>query len=226
MKRSEINHAIEDAIRFFNDMHFLLPPFAFFTLDDWRRERDKANEIFDVGLGWDVTDFGSDAFASKGLLLFTIRNGKFKDSRYPKPYCEKIMIADDHQVTPYHFHWEKWEDIINRGGGDLAFKFFNAGRDESMEETPVEISIDGVVRTVEPGEEVLLKPGESALLKSYLYHEFYGKESKILIGEVSSVNDDANDNRFLDAPRFPEIEEDEAPKYLLCNDYIRFLDLR
>jgi D-lyxose ketol-isomerase len=223
MKRSEINLAIDEAITFFNELCFHLPPFAYFSLDDWKRERDRAREIFDVGLGWDVTDFGTGDFASKGLLLFTIRNGKFKDSRYPKPYCEKIMIADNNQVTPYHFHWDKWEDIINRGGGDLGFKFYNAAKDESLAETPVEISIDGIKRTVGAGEEIILKPGESALLRPYLYHEFYGKGAKILIGEVSSVNDDANDNRFLDVPRFPDIEEDEDPKYLLCNDYDRFL---
>jgi len=37
---------------------------------------------------------------------------------------------------------------------------------------------------------------------------------------VSKVNDDANDNRFLEpAGRFPEIDEDEAPLYLLVSDY-------
>jgi D-lyxose ketol-isomerase len=41
-----------------------------------------------------------------------------------------------------------------------------------------------------------------------------------LIGEVSSVNDDATDNRFYTPlPRFPDIEEDEAPAHLLCNEY-------
>jgi hypothetical protein len=38
-----------------------------------------------------------------------------------------------------------------------------------------------------------------------------------IIGEVSSVDDDASDNLFLDAPaRFPAIVEDEPPKHLLC----------
>ena len=33
-------------------------------------------------------------------------------------------------------------------------------------------------------------------------------------------NDDANDNRFYEKTgRFPEIEEDETPLYLLCNEY-------
>ena len=37
---------------------------------------------------------------------------------------------------------------------------------------------------------------------------------------MSMVNDDTTDNRFYDKlPRFAEIEEDEAPAYLLCNEY-------
>jgi D-lyxose ketol-isomerase len=37
---------------------------------------------------------------------------------------------------------------------------------------------------------------------------------------VSTVNDDAHDNRFLEElPRFPGIEEDAAPVRLLCTEY-------
>ena len=42
----------------------------------------------------------------------------------------------------------------------------------------------------------------------------------MLLGEVSVVNDDINDNRFHEAVgRFPEIEEDEPPHRLLVGDY-------
>ncbi len=35
------------------------------------------------------------------------------------------------------------------------------------------------------------------------------------------VNDDNHDNRFYDpVGRFPQIEEDEPPIHLLCNDLI------
>ena len=45
----------------------------------------------------------------------------------------------------------------------------------------------------------------------------------MLIGEVSLVNDDNTDNRFYQpVGRFPEIEEDEAPMYLLCTDYPKY----
>ena len=42
----------------------------------------------------------------------------------------------------------------------------------------------------------------------------------VLLGEVSMCNDDVNDNRFYrDYGRFPDIEEDEPPYRLLCNEY-------
>jgi hypothetical protein len=41
-----------------------------------------------------------------------------------------------------------------------------------------------------------------------------------MVGEVSKVNDDTKDNCFLTPlGRFPEIEEDEPPVHLLCNEY-------
>ena len=82
---------------------------------------------------------------------------------------------------------------------------------------------DGIRKTIEAGKQLFLNPGESLTLPPYLYHKFYGKDRPVLIGEVSMVNDDAQDNRFLEVGRFPEIEEDVTPKYLLCNDYHKFL---
>jgi D-lyxose ketol-isomerase len=67
---------------------------------------------------------------------------------------------------------------------------------------------------------VVLNPGESITLPAYCYHKFWGAEGKVLVGEVSAVNDDDTDNRFLDPlPRYSQIEEDEPPVYLLCTDY-------
>ena len=42
----------------------------------------------------------------------------------------------------------------------------------------------------------------------------------MLVGEVSTVNDDETDNVFHEpVGRFPRIEEDEAPTRLLVIDY-------
>jgi hypothetical protein len=59
-----------------------------------------------------------------------------------------------------------------------------------------------------------------------MYHRFYGEEGKgkVLVGEVSMVNDDSNDNRFYEpVGRFPLIEEDELPVHLLVSDYKKFI---
>ncbi|EIM71830.1 hypothetical protein A33O_22584 [Nitratireductor aquibiodomus RA22] len=46
----------------------------------------------------------------------------------------------------------------------------------------------------------------------------------MLIGEVSTVNDDVTDNIFADPiARFSEIEEDEDPYRLLVSDYPTWL---
>lgn len=224
MKRSHINALIADAIRFFEQMHFALPPFATFSLADWQTVKEEAREIFDLGLGWDITDFGSGQFEKCGLLLFTIRNGKYGSEKYTKPYAEKIMIVNEGQVTPLHFHWNKMEDIINRGGGDLVFELHQATKHEEPDQRTVQVPIDGLLRTVTAGEPLALKPGQSLTLPPYLYHRFYGRGGRVLVGEVSMVNDDSADNRFHDpVGRFPEIEEDVLPEYLLCTDYKRFV---
>ena len=46
----------------------------------------------------------------------------------------------------------------------------------------------------------------------------------VLIGEVSTVNNDLTDNIFAEPiGRFAEVEEDEAPLRLLVSDYRKFL---
>jgi len=222
VKRSEINDLMRKAVEFTKKMGFHLPPFAFWGPKDWETKGKEYDEIRDNMLGWDITDFGSGDFYKVGLLLFTIRNGNFNDSRYTKPYCEKLLIVEEEQITPFHFHWKKMEDIINRGGGNLLIQVYNSTQDEKLADTPVQISVDGRNYTAPAGTIVRLTPGESITLGPGVYHQFWGEKGTgtVLVGEVSKVNDDRVDNRFLDQiGRFPEIEEDEEPLYLLCNEY-------
>ena len=93
MKRSQINAYIEEAIQFFNERRFCLPPFAYWTEAEWQAKGAEYDEIRDNMLGWDLTDFGSGAFEKQGLLLFTVRNGNLHNAAYPKPYAEKIMLV-------------------------------------------------------------------------------------------------------------------------------------
>jgi D-lyxose ketol-isomerase len=222
VKRSEINVLIDEATLLFKKYNFLLPPFAYWTPEEWEAKGTQVDEIRECMLGWDVTDFGSNDFQSMGLLLFTLRNGSCNDRRYPKPYGEKILIVDEGQVTPMHFHWSKIEDIINRGGGNLILKLYNATADEGLADTTVSVTVDGCLCTVPAGEDIIIHPGESICLTSGLYHTFWGEpgSGKVLVGEVSCVNDDTTDNRFLEPiGRFPQIEEDEPPRNLLVGEY-------
>ena len=130
MKRSEINQKIREAIQFFDELNFKLPPWGYWSLDDWKQNKETCSEIFANGLGWDLTDFGSGNFEQTGLLLFTLRNGNLE--RDQKPYAEKIMIVDENQITPMHFHWSKMEDIINRGGGNLLIQLYPSNEAEEL----------------------------------------------------------------------------------------------
>lgn len=222
MKRSEINAHMRAAVEFMQAHQFHLPPWAFWSPDDWRKAGPEADEIRDCKLGWDVTDFGAGRFGELGLVLFTIRNGHPTDPRYAKGYCEKIMIVGEEQITPMHFHWQKSEDIINRGGGNLLIQLYNVNEAEQLADTPVSVGVDGIVRTFAAGDILRLTPGESITLAQRGYHKFWGEtgRGRVLVGEVSAVNDDDCDNRFFEPlGRFPEIEEDEPPLHLLCSEY-------
>lgn len=222
MKRSEINDIMKRALKFCDEMNFKLPPFVYWTPEDWKTKGDEYAEVRENMLGWDITDFGSGDYSKIGLLMITLRNGNFHDKKYIKPYAEKLLIVEEEQITPYHFHWSKMEDIINRGGGNLIIKVYASTEDEQLSDGPVMISKDGLNKQVEAGYEVKLLPGESLTIPTGQYHKFWGEKGTgtILVGEVSKVNDDHVDNRFLDAAgRFPEIEEDEEPLHLLYNEY-------
>ncbi len=224
MKRSEINQLIRESIGFFGQMNFKLPPWAYWKPEDWKGKYESCSEIVDNMLGWDITDFGSGDFYKRGLFLFTIRNGRLNVDK--KPYAEKIMIVEEMQETPMHFHWSKMEDIINRGGGNLVIELYNSDENEDFSKEEIRVKVDGVLRTVKPGGKVILTPGESICLEQGMYHRFYcePRKGKVLVGEVSAVNDDTTDNRFLDpVGRFPEIEEDEKPLHLLVSDYKNFI---
>lgn len=222
MKRSEINALLQEADAFIKAHQFYLPPFAYWTPAEWQAQAAHISEIAACHLGWDITDFGSGDFERVGLILFTIRNGLPQNlaSGQGKIYAEKLLIIGENQITPLHFHWQKMEDIINRGGGTLVIQLYNATAEEGLAATDVTVSVDAITRTVKAGEVVRLSQGESITLPPYCYHKFWAEGGRVLAGEVSVVNDDASDNRFYDPiGRFPIIEEDTAPLYLLCNDY-------
>lgn len=226
MKRSEINRRIENAIVFIREMRFALPPFAFWSPGDWQDKGAEYDEIRDNQLGWDLTDFGGGDYDRTGLFLFTLRNGNPHKASCKKPYAEKILIVEPGQVTPYHYHRSKMEDIINRGGnGALNVQVFcSLGEKRTDKNSPVPVAVDGRNYTVPAGTVIRLEPGESVTLFQGVFHQFWCDQARLLLGEVSMVNDDHADNFFLEERgRFPEIEEDEAPLHLLVGDYRKII---
>ena len=222
MKRSEINAVIKKFERLLAEYKFALPPFLNFTPEEWKEKSHEYDEIRDNALGWDVTDYGEGHFETLGLALITIRNGNVHNPKYKKPYAEKIMMCESGQVSPMHYNKSKMEDIINRGGNDIVFTFYNADPATGKYlDTDVMITQDGRNYSLPAGSHVTLHNGESMTLYPYLAHEFIIPEGgPALIGEVSMTNDDNKDNFFREPlGRYPTIEEDEAPYRLLCTEY-------
>lgn len=221
MKRSEINKIILENRKFIESCNFMLPKFAYWSADQWKNLSDEHKEMRDCQIGWDVTDFGSGDFYKKGLFLLTIRNGIIHSKEYPKPYAEKIMVVEENQVTPMHYHASKMEDIINRGGGNLLVKLFNSINGKLDENGDITVFSDGRKYTVKAGTILRITPGESITMQQGLFHSFWGEEGfgKVLVGEVSMCNDDSADNFFLEPTgRFSDIEEDEPAQFLLVNE--------
>ena len=225
MKRSHINALIAEGDAFFRSFGYVLPPFAYWSpaqLVD-RCSSESPSLVARRRLGWDVTDYGTGDFAGTGLFLFTVRNGLLSDlqSGGGMVYAEKIMISKVGQVAPMHRHVIKAEDIINRGGGVLVLELFASDLEGGIDPSvPVIVPVDGTPRTVQAGGLLRLMPGESVTLLPGVWHAFWAEKADVLIGEVSTVNDDETDNVFRDAiPRFTTIEEDEPPVHLLVSDY-------
>ncbi len=225
MKRSRINEILREGDAFIRSHGYRLPPFAYWSPDEMAKRG--AGLIKDRGMGWDITDYGQERFDEMGLFLFTTRNGDAADLGADRGmlYAEKIMISRRDQLSPMHRHTIKAEDIINRGGGKLVMELFAPAEDGSIDRTSdVTVPVDGDLRTLNAGGLLKLDPGESVTLMPGIWHAFWGEGADVLIGEVSTVNDDKTDNIFeMNIGRFATVEEDEAPVHLLVSDYDAYL---
>jgi D-lyxose ketol-isomerase len=159
---------------------------------------------------WDVTDFGLGDWRKHGLVLVNLAN--------EAEYCEKLMYARAGMVTPCHCHHRKKEDIICRCGV-LQVRAWPALPAE-CEGRPFPLLVNGETREVVAGESVRLEAGERVTLPPRVYHEFVPSSDECVMGEVSTANDDAHDNFFVDpnVGRFPHVTEDEAAVARLVSD--------
>lgn len=227
MKRSTLNEIIENAQAMIAKHGFTLPPFADWSPEEFRARRGDAAHVIAARCGWDITDYGEGRFDEMGLVLFTLRNGRLNDLQRGRGMCyaEKLLISRQDQLSPMHTHIVKAEDIINRGGATLVVELHGSGDDgEFAEDRGGTVMCDGIARPYRPGEKLRLGPGESVTLMPGDWHAFWGEGGDVLVGEVSTVNDDETDNVFRDPiGRFATVEEDVAPDRLLVSDYATML---
>ena len=144
---------------------------------------------------WDVTDFGLGEFDRYGLLLINL-------AEEPE-YCEKLMYAREGQETPAHAHKVKKEDIIVRQGA-LRLKLWLGEPDLRPAGEGFTVQVNNESREVKHGGEITLHSGERITLIPGVYHAFWPVEGPCIIGEVSTANDDANDNNFKSIYASPE----------------------
>jgi hypothetical protein len=228
IKRSDVNRIMQEADAFIRSFGFMLPPFAYWSPEEFKANASKAEAIVSANLGWDITDFSLGEFEKTGLFLFTVRNGNVNDLKKGRGmlYAEKAMISRKDQYSPMHRHHLKAEDIINRGGATLVIELFGDTNGEIDRDKGTTVYTDGVRRELPPGHKLKLAPGESVtLMPNEHWHAFWGEGGDVFIGEVSTVNDDNTDNKFEDKriTRFSGIEEDVEPLHLLVPDYKTWL---
>lgn len=175
---------------------------AFFSLHSWHLPPSPR---------WDVTDFGLGNWKRWGLVLVNL-------TEQPE-YCEKLMYVRKGMVTPAHCHQKKKEDIICRAGGLRVTVW--AEKPEIGQHEAVNVLVNGEPRLYLSWDSIILSPGERITLEPGLWHEFESITEESSIGEVSTANDDLNDNFFAnpEVGRFSEVIEDEEALVRLVSDH-------
>jgi len=227
MKRSRINDIIAQSDDMIRSFGFALPSFAYWTPDQFKGKAARAQALITARCGWDITDYGAGDFDKMGLFLFTLRNGRLADLKKGGGMCyaEKLLISKQDQLSPMHTHVIKAEDIINRGGATMVVELYGSDDHGNFaEDRGGVVMCDGIETPFGPGEKLRFEPGQSLTLMPGDWHAFWGEGGDVLIGEVSTVNDDETDNIFREPiGRFSTIDEDVAPKHLLVSDYSNYL---
>ena len=192
MKRSQINAAYKRAKQCFINHGWVLPPDP----------------------QWDITDMGLGRFDKVGLVLINLCE--------EKEYCEKLMYAEQGQVTPLHAHHLKKEDIICRNG-QLAIELWAGHPNQCPKGKEGVIKCNGVKVSFQSGIPLVLNAGERVTIERGMIHSFWPLSKECVIGEVSTANDDTNDNHFVDdqVGRYPQIEEDDAPLIRLISEKVK-----
>lgn len=158
---------------------------------------------------WDVTDFGLGNWRTAGLVLVNLAD--------EPEYCEKLMYAQRGMVTPAHTHRVKKEDIVCRWG-ELRIRLWDG--EPGKNQGRFTVSMNGIPHEVSSGDELILPAGQRVTLVPGVYHAFEPGTEECIVGEVSTANDDLNDNVFVDTNvgRYAQVDEDEPPGVRLVSD--------
>ncbi|HEY4154014.1 MAG TPA: D-lyxose/D-mannose family sugar isomerase, partial [Puia sp.] len=94
------------------------------------------------------------------------------------------------------------------------------GEEQLENGKPVQLKLNGVMKTFRYGEKIFLRAGERITLLPRVGHEFHPESDECIIGEVSTHNDDLTDNFFENKAigRFSSIVEDEPAVARLVNE--------
>ncbi len=224
MRRSFIDARI-DEMQALCDRHGVkLPAFSRWGDAEFRSNPDAAELIAARGLGWNVVEFHPGAFATKGLTLFTLRMGDWRDleTKRGRLYAEKAIMSLDGQRAPHHYHVVKTEDLVNRGGARFVVELFQVDAAGEPTKNRFRVTKDVAVLELGPGDQVRLEPGESLTLEPHIAHAFWAEGGVALAGEVSLANDDLSDNYFVPPLAPPEpIAEDAPARHVTVRDYRR-----
>jgi hypothetical protein len=160
---------------------------------------------------WDISDCGLGQFDKFGLAIINL-------AEEPE-YSEKLIYTRAKQGTLMHSHKKKKEDIICRAG-EFAVELWAGDPRKTAPKTPFKAKKSGVFISLESGDTLQVKAGERITIEPGVWHKFWAESDECVIGEVSTANDDLNDNFFLDPAvgRFPKIEEDEPALIRLLSE--------
>ncbi len=224
MKRSLIDARIEAMLSFCERHGARLPPFALWRDENYRADRTAAARILEGGLGWNIVEFQPGKFAQAGLSVFTLRMGDWRHLSHGRGrlYAEKVLMAEDRQRTPHHYHIVKTEDIVNRGGARFVVELVKVDRAGMPLKERFRALKDVKTLDLGPGDRVTLEPGESLTLDPFVAHAFWAEGGATLAGEVSLANDDRTDNYFLPPLPLPApIAEDAPRRFITVRDHAR-----
>ena len=95
MKRSRINDIMAEADEMIRSYGFTLPPWAYWTPEEFQAKKDVAAGVISARNGWDITDYGAGDYDKMGLFLFTLRNGRLEDRRR----CRRVSAPRSRQAV-------------------------------------------------------------------------------------------------------------------------------